>query len=184
MNFIEQMTHLSQVSLGITIMVFIGIYLLKPILMFIPLPALYIAAGIIFPMWFAFLITLSGVILALISGYYSGKFLGEASVNKYFAKNTKIKHVLESQDEKFLLLCFFYRTLPLPFDLFNMICGATGVAFWKYLIISLLGLSAIMIPNVLAGTYITTPLSLRFLLPFGISLALTSSLFILYKRMI
>jgi uncharacterized membrane protein YdjX (TVP38/TMEM64 family) len=184
MNFIGGLIDLAQISLWMTMLVFMGIYILKPIVMFIPLPALYIAASIIFPTWFAFTLTYSGVALALTSGYYSGKFLGEKRVNKYLTKSTKIKQFLGDRTEKFLFVCFFYRILPLPFDLFNMMCGATGVLFWKYLVISLLGLSTIIIPNILAGAYITTPLSPRFLIPFGISLVITLSVFILYKRKI
>ena len=176
--------NIAQISLWITVLVFIGIYILKPILMFIPVPALYIAAGIVFPTWIAFVITYVGVVLALTSGYYSGKLIGARKVDAYLAKNEKVGQFLGGQDKRFLLFCFIYRVLPLPFDLFNMMCGATKVPFWKYLIVSVLGLSTIIVPNVLAGGHITNPLSPEFLLPFGISLVFTFSMFILYKRKI
>lgn len=184
MNFIEGLTNLARFSSGTIILVFMAIYILKPIVMFIPLPALYMSAAIIFPTWFAFVITFGGVGFALTSGYYSGKFLGKESVNKYLGKNTKVKRFLEGRNEGISNLCFSYRILPLPFDLFNMMCGATGISFPKYLFISLLGLSTSIIPNILAGVHITTPLSPRFLLPFGISLVITLSVFILYRKSI
>jgi len=184
MDVIEWVVNMAQISLWMTVLVFIGIYVLKPLLMFIPIPALYIAAGIVFPPWLAFMITYGGVMLALTSGYYSGKFWGEQKVDDYLAKNKKVGGFLASRDKRFLLFCFIYRVLPLPFDLFNMICGATKVPFWKYLIVSLLGLSPVIVPNILAGAYITTPLSPEFLIPFGISLTFTFSMFILYKRKI
>jgi len=86
--------------------------------------------------------------------------------------------------ERFLSFCFIYRILPLPFDLFNLVCGAARVPLSKYLVISVLGLSPAIVPNVLAGAYITTPLSPEFLLPFGIGLTFSVSMFMLYKRMI
>lgn len=182
MNLIEGLSHLARFSSGTSILIFMIIYIFKPIVMFIPLPVLYISAAIIFPTWLAFIITFGGVGLALTSGYYSGKFLGKENINKYLSKNKRVTRFLEDQNEALSDLCFPYRILPLPFDLFNMLCGAIGVSFWKYLLVSLLGLSTFIIPNILAGVYITTPLSPRFLVPFGISLVITSSVFILYKR--
>jgi len=142
------------------------------------------AAGVVFPTWIAFVITFGGVTLALMSGYYSGKILGERKVNDYVAKNTEVGQFLRGRDKRFLSFCFIYRVLPLPFDLFNMMCGAAKVPFWKYLIVSLIGLSTAIVPNILAGASLTAPLSPEFLLPFGISLAFTVSMFILYKRKI
>jgi uncharacterized membrane protein YdjX (TVP38/TMEM64 family) len=182
MNVIEWMINLAQVSLWMTVLVFFGIYILKPVVMFIPLQALYLAAGIIFQTWIAFIITFSGGVLALMSGYYSGKFLGEDRVHKYLTKNTKVERFLGGQEKKFLSLCFFYRLFPLPFDLFNMMCGIANVPFWKYLIISLLGLSVSIVPNILAGVYITIPYSPRFLLPFAIRLVIISGIFIWYSK--
>jgi len=184
MNLIEWTINTAQISLWITVLLFIGIYILKPLLMFIPITALYVAAGIVFPIWIAFVMTFGGVILALMSGYYFGKIFGEQKVNDYITKNKKVGRFLDGRNKRFLSFCFSYRVLPLPFDLFNMMCGAAKVPFWKYLIVSLLGLSPAIVPYILAGAYITTPLSLEFLFPFGISLAFTFSMFILYKRKI
>ena len=182
MRMIEWMVSLAQSSIWITVLVVIGAYILKPLVMFIPVTALYIAAGVIFPTWVAFVITYGGIVLALTSGYYVGKFLGERKVNDYVAKNEKVSQFLDGCDGRFSAFCFIYRILPLPFDLFNLMCGATKVPFWKYLIVSLLGLSPAIVPYILVGTYITTPLTPEFLLPFGISLAFSLSMFILYKR--
>jgi len=184
MNFIEWIINLAQISLWITALVLIGIYILKPLVMFIPLPVLYVAAGIVFPTWAALTITFGGVALALISGYYSGKLIGEKKVNDYLIKNKKIDHFIKGKDKRFLSLCFLYRILPLPFDVFNMVCGAAKVPFWKYLIVSVLGLSFAVVLNTIAGVYITTPLSPKFLFPFSISLAFSCSVFILYRRRI
>jgi len=184
MDFIEWVINLARISLWMTALVFIGIYVLKPLVMFIPLPALYIAAGIVFPTSIALVITFGGVALALVSGYYSGKLMGARKVDDYLTKNEKVGSFLGGRDGRFLSFCFIYRVLPLPFDLFNMVCGAAKVPFWKYLIVSLFGLSAAIVPNTLAGTYIATPLSPKFLLPFGVSLVFSCSMFILYKRKI
>ena len=184
MDFIEWTINLAQISLWMTALIFIGIYILKPLVMFIPLPVLYVAAGVVFPTWIALVITFGGIALALMSGYYSGKLIGSRKVDDYLAKNEKVSRFLGGQDKRFLSLCFIYRILPLPFDLFNMMCGAAKVTFWKYLIVSVFGLSSSVVLNTVAGIHITTPLSLKFLLPFSVSLAFSCSMFILFKRRI
>ena len=184
MNFIEWIINLAQISLWMTAIVFIGIYILKPLVMFIPLPVLYVAAGIVFPTRIALVITFGGVALALISGYFTGKLVGAQKFDEYLIKNEKISYFLGDQDKRFLSLCFIYRVLPLPFDLFNMLCGAAKVPFWKYLIVSLLGLSFAVVFNIVAGVNIATPLTLKFLIPFSVSLCFSCSMFFLYKRRI
>ena len=184
MYFIEWIISLAQISLWMTALVFIGIYILKPLVMFIPLPVLYVAAGIVFPTWIALVITFCGIALALISGYYSGKLIGAQKVGDYLAKNVKVNQFLNGRDNRFLSFCFIYRVLPLPFDLFNVMCGAAKVPFWKYLIASVLGLSFAVVLNTVAGIHITTPFSPKFLFPLSISLLFSCSMLILYKRRI
>jgi uncharacterized membrane protein YdjX (TVP38/TMEM64 family) len=69
-----------------------------------------------------------------------------------------------------------------PFDLLSMFCGALGLPFVKYLIVSLLGLSPTVMPLILAGAHISDPLSARFLVPFGVSLAITLTVFAIFSR--
>jgi uncharacterized membrane protein YdjX (TVP38/TMEM64 family) len=51
-------------------------------------------------------------------------------------------------------MCFLARLLPLPKDAFSMFFGAVGMPFNKFLIISLLGLSPVMLSTVIAGAYL------------------------------
>ncbi|MCL1991317.1 MAG: VTT domain-containing protein [Defluviitaleaceae bacterium] len=184
MNVVAWIVDFAQVSGGFIILIFMGLYLLKPFFMFIPLPALYMAAGLVFSIWMAIFMTVGGLFLALTSGYYLGKWLGQQKVNDYLAKHEKVHFFLEGCNKRFSSFCFIYRMLPLPFDLFNIACGASKAPFWQYVIVSLLGLSVAMMPYILVGTYVTTPLSLAFLLPFGVSLAFSGCLFIWYQKKI
>ena len=184
MSFIEWIINFAQISLWMTALIFIGIYILKPFVMFILLPVLYVVAGIVFPTWVALIITFGGVALSLVSGYYSGKLVCSQKFDDYLIRNERVSHFIEGQNKRFLSFCFIYRVLPLPFDIFNMLCGAAKVPFWKYLIVSVLGLSFAVVLNTVAGVYITTPLSLKFLFPFSVSLVFSCSMFILYKRRI
>jgi uncharacterized membrane protein YdjX (TVP38/TMEM64 family) len=81
-------------------------------------------------------------------------------------------------------MCFIARLLPFPKDLFSMFFGAAGMPYGKYLAISLMGVSPVMISSVIAGAYITSPLSREFLVPFGASLAIIFILIIAYRVLI
>jgi len=167
--------------IALTSVAFLAVYAIKAVVMIIPAPALYIAAGVAFPIGWALIITYLGLIISLSVGYFNGKKLGEKRATELISKNRKVADFLESKLDRLSYLCFISRILPFPKDLFSMLYGAIGMPFYKYIAISLMGMSPIMIPNVLVGHSIGTPISPEFLIPFGISLAVALVVFILYK---
>jgi uncharacterized membrane protein YdjX (TVP38/TMEM64 family) len=160
---------------------FFIIALLKPVIMIIPVTLMYIAAGIIFPTGWAIVVIYGCMLTSLTVAYFNGKRLGEKKVKEALEKNKRIAELLEKRKDNLVYMCFLVRLLPFPKDLLSTFFGAIGVPFWKYMIMSVLGLTPVMIPNVLAGSSITNPLSYEFLVPFGISLFITLSIFILYQ---
>jgi len=178
---LENIMNHEPVSLPLTMLAFFIIYAIKPIIMIIPVNMLYITAGLIFPAGWSILITYLCLAAALSVGYINGKKLGQNKVNEVLDKNKKAAVFLDNQKNNLLSMCFIVRLLPFPKDLFSMFFGAVGMPFYKYLVISLIGISPVMISTVLAGAYISTPLSPEFLVPFGASLAIILVLFIIYR---
>ena len=168
-------------SLPLTTLFFFIIYALKPIILILPVNMLYVAAGLMFPAGWAVLITYAGVAIASSVGYINGKNLGECKMGEVLAKKNKLTGFLDSQRDNLPSLCFAVRLLPFPKDLFSMFFGAAGMPYIKFLAISLMGISPVMISNVLAGAHITSPLSREFLLPFGISLVIMLAGFAAYR---
>jgi len=151
--------------------------------MIIPAPVLYVAAGVVFPTGWAILITYLCLTLEFFLGYLYGKKLGTTKVMALLTKNKKIAGFLEIRKENIPALCFISRLSPLPKDLFSLFYGAIGMPFWKYLLISLAGVSPVMFPTVIAGTSASNPLSTEFLVPFVICFFVMSVVFIAYKAM-
>ena len=166
----------------LTALAFIAVYALKAVVMIIPAPALYIAAGLYFPIEWAIIVTYLGLLTSLSIGYFNGKMLGEKRVSELIAKHKRAAIFIESRQDSLPSLCFISRITPLPKDLFSMLYGALGMPFSKYIFISLMGISPVMIPYVIAGSYIATPLSPEFLVPFSASLIITLVIFFIYKR--
>ena len=129
------------------------VYAVKAVVMVIPVNLLYISAGVLFPPGWAVLITYIGLSIALGVGYFNGKKLGEHKVGETLAKNKKAASFVDSR-RNMTSICFLARLLPLPKDLFSMFFGAVGMPFYKFVTISLIGLSPVMISSVLAGAYL------------------------------
>jgi len=164
-----------------TVLFFLAIYAVKAVIIIIPAPALYIAAGAAFPTIWAIIITYIGITIGLCIAYHNGKRLGERRVHDLLSKSKRVSGFVEAHKNDLPSFCFISRVLPLPKDLLSMFFGALGMKFLRYLVISLLGMSPVMIPTVLAGSSITDPLSPEFLVPFGISLTVSLIVFAIYS---
>ena len=179
---IERIVSVAEVSLWITVVGFIVMYVIKGVTMVVPSSLLYIAAGLVFPTWAGILVTYIGLTISLSIGYFIGKQLGEERVADIFAKRNRIANFLNGNRKNMFLLCFMSRLFHMPFGWVSLFLGALKMPFIKYIFTSLLGVSPMMIPVMFAGAAVTTPLSTSFLIPFGISFAITSVIFIIYKR--
>ena len=178
---LEYIVNFAPTSIALAALVFIALYALKAVVIIVPLVMLYIAAGIVFPPGWALLVTYLGLTASLSVGYAVGKILGEQRVRKTIARHKKLEKFLFGWNDNLSSLCFISRLLPFPFDFISMFFGALGMPFLKYLFVSLLGKSPFMIPCVLAGAFVSQPLSIEFLVPFGLSLMVVLGVFVLYK---
>ena len=165
------------------VLIFLGLYALKGAFLVVSAIMLYILAGLLFPKWVAILVTYAGLTVSLSVGYFIGGKLGEKKVSKMIAKRKRLAAFLQGNNENLVTLCFISRLFPMAYGLVSMLFGALKVPFWKYLLMSLLGISPRMIPIVLAGAAITNPLSAEFLVPFGFSLGISLTIFVVYRIM-
>jgi len=140
--------------LPIALLVFLVIYAVKPVVMLLPVNVLYLAAGVLFSPVVAVVATYIGLALMLSVGYLNGRELGEAKVSDILAKHQKAASFLDSR-RNITSMCFLVRLFPMPKDLFSMFFGAVGMPFYKYLAVSLAGMSPVMLSSVIAA-YIAT----------------------------
>ncbi len=182
-NFsVEDVLRILPSSVPIAILALICIYCLKNLLMFIPVVALYLAAGIMFTPGVAIGVTYLCLFCEFSLGYLVGWVLGRGKVRALVEKRPKSSAVLHIVDEHQTTACFLTRIIPLPvpLDLMSMFYGSVGVPYLKYIVSSLLGVSAFMLPCVLAGDAVLNPLSAEFILPFSIAVASSVGAFLIY----
>ncbi|MDL2294057.1 VTT domain-containing protein [Ruminococcaceae bacterium OttesenSCG-928-D13] len=169
-------------SLPLAALVLVGIYAAKSVLMIIPTYGLYLAGGMLLPTGWAILVAYLGLAVEMSLGFLAGRWLGRDKIVALMEKNGKAKRFITFLDGNSQLVCFATRLLPMPYpvDLGSMFFGASGMGFFKHLIFSLLGFSAIIIPFTIAGSHISNPLSAEFLVPFGVSITIAVGLFVVY----
>jgi len=170
-----------ELPMGVTAAIFLVLYALQGAVMIVSTVMLYIGAGLLFPTWIGIAVTYAGLTVSLSVGYFIGKKLGQDKVIKMLAKNKKIADFLLGSQDNILFLCFISRILPTPFGLVSLFFGAMKVPYFKYILASLMGLTPFMLPVLFAGSAITNPLSVEFLVPFSISLSVSLIIMVAYK---
>ena len=162
--------------------VIVGLYSLKSVVLLIPTVALYISAGVMFPVGWALAVTCAGLFCEMSIGYIIGKRLGSKKVEARIEKSARLKKFIARHNNAHLSGSFLFRFIPLNFELVSMFYGASGVAYPQYVLLSFLGTVPGMIPFVLLGGSLTTPFSKEFLVPFSICAFLCISVFFIYTK--
>ena len=76
----EDIINHSPSSMTLTVLVFIALYAIKSIIMFIPLPVLFISAGVLFPKGWAIVISSACLTMELTIDWLIGKKMGQTKV--------------------------------------------------------------------------------------------------------
>ena len=145
--------------------------------MFIPLTVLYIAAGVIFPVRWAIVLTYFSLVVETSIGFFLGRSLGRKRVQALVDHNERAKKIMEFGKDHSILSCFVLRLIPgPPIELTNMLAGTTDIKYHHFILGTLLGYTPGMIPLVLMGGAMAEPLSAKFLIPLACSIIITFSI--------
>lgn len=166
-------------SLLYSVLAVIGLYCLKTILWVIPIDALYLGAGILFPVWFAVIITYLGLLIDFTISFFVGRRIGKTSVMEALYKRKPVQQLFALAEKNHVAGCFMMRMLPgPPTEITNMFYGATSIRYRHFLAASMLGMTPGMLPVIFMGKAVLTPFSKEFLIPFFISLVFVVLAFI------
>ena len=169
-------------SLFNTAVVILLIYCIKTVFMVIPLSILYISAGIIFPVFYAILITYIGLFLEMTLGYTIGRYLGKNKMSQILQKNKYTSSLLKFENDNSIFSSFLVRIIKgPPVDITSMFMGSTGIAYSHYIAGSLMGLTPGMILIVLLGRAADHPISPDFIIPLLIYLVLIIITIVIFK---
>lgn len=183
---VSTITNYSPGSPALSALLLLAIYCVKSVTIMVPLPALYISAGVMFPMPWSLIITCVCMCAQMSISYFVGSRMNAEKLDSFVnsSKNKTLLKLLEYRNKNSVAACLFARMLPLPFDIFSMCMGASAMPFGSYIVFSLLGSAPKMIPFLIAGSAAANPLSKEFIAPFAISAALSVGAMLIYKFLI
>ena len=179
---VENIIALMPDSLLLSVLIFVGIYVLKTLTMVFPISVLYIAAGIVFPTPVAIAVTYFCLTIAMTVGYVIGKKLGADRLNNWLGKHQKAANFIEARQANLSTFCLMSRLLKMQFDVVNMVSGALHIPYLKFLMASLVGVSPVVIPYIIAASSIYDPLSADFFLPLVLSIVFSFAVAFLHTR--
>ncbi len=159
---------------GLVIVVILLMYLAKTILP-LPITAICVIAGMVFPTPYAVLINMTGFLLLSGVKYFWGRHLGGGLIHKLLTKNEDVERILNTADNKAkggLLIAF--RLVPsFPINTISQVYGALRFDFRKYLLLSMLGFMPKIVSYSFIGRNVYNPFSMAFIMPFVILLTIS-----------
>jgi len=157
---VEELLHYTPASLPLAAGVFLCAYAVKSLSVVFPLSLLYIAAGVVFPLWMAWGVNLTGLWLCVTLPYWVGRISGSGLAQKLVQTYPKAARVNRVMTRNQVVTAYLLRVLGfLPGDLVSILMGAMGMEYRGYLAGSLLGLLPGMLIQTALGGYADRPAS-------------------------
>lgn len=131
--------------------VFLGFYGLKSISVIVPLAALYVSVGAIYPYYIAVPLNIVGLVIAFTIPYLIGRASGSELMEHIEEKYPKVRKLVSYGHDNNLFASYMSRALVvLPGDVVSLVHGALRMPYRPYLLGSLLG----VMPEMLVQTYV------------------------------
>ena len=162
------------------------LFALKSLTFFLYSGLLYLACGMLFPDWIAFVVCLVGCAIMVSVPFGLGRVLSGDTLNDLVAKYPKLKSVLNFQQSNEFGTVLLVRVIGrLPSDLVSLYFGSCKEAYLPFLLASV----AAALPNIIAfllmGTSIDDPKSPQFFMAVLLEIVWTICClggYVLYKK--
>lgn len=141
----------------------LGVYILKGLVFVIPASLFYISVGMAFSPLTAVAVNLGGILLEVIVSYLFGLFLGGEYIQRFLSRKKGGQKILEMQKKRAgAASVFVMRLLPVfPIDFVSLFLGGSKYPFWRYLLLSVLGIAPRVVLFTLLGDTIYDYIPMR-----------------------
>lgn len=148
----------------ISVILYLGIYIIKPLLLIIPTSMLALAGGGLFGPVKGFIFTMIGFWIAGTIAFYLARLLGRDFVAGILKKKfNKLESIMQKNGFKYL---FILRLPPIiPYDPLSYVSGLTNISYKNFILASLMGVIPETICYSIIGTSFKSPLSPQFIIP-------------------
>ena len=179
----QTILHYTPENLWLAALALLAFYAVKSLSVVFPLLALYVCAGLLFPVPLALAVNLMGLFVCVSLPYSLARCAGAGLLDKLQKRYPKIARLNELQQGSELFFAFFLRVVGvLPGDVVSMVLGATGMTYWKYVLGSLLGMLPGMVSATIAGASVSDPTSPVFLATAAFTVLLSAGSFLFWRR--
>ncbi len=120
----------------------LAVYFVKALVFVVPASLVYVAVGAVMPPAAAVAVNLAGIFLEVTVTYFLGRFLGKEAVYRLLSRSAAGRKILNKkiQDKAAVLLSI--RAIPaFPIDFISLFYGASGCGYFKYALLSFVGIS-------------------------------------------
>ena len=152
-------------SKWLVILVIFLIYIGK-VLIPLPITAVCVIAGMVFPTPIAVAVNFAGMTLLMTIKFYWGKHLGGGTIHKILTRYDNVRRMMESGKRSTDWILVLFRLVPyFPINSISQLYGALEYDYWKFILLSLLGFTPKIISYSMIGRHVYNPFSLAFMLP-------------------
>jgi uncharacterized membrane protein YdjX (TVP38/TMEM64 family) len=173
-RFIENFKHLFNspknlkryiLSYGsFSVLAFIAIYSIKPVLLIVPSSLLSILAGNIFGPWYGLILSMISCFFSASLAFFLAKKLGKSFVDKLLkGKGLKIDSDIEKHGFKVMLL--MRLSFVFPYDPLSYAAGLSSMRYKDFISGTILGILPEMVAYSFMGKSFERPFSFKFFLP-------------------
>ena len=157
---VEELLSYTPPSLPAAAAVLLCAYAVKSLSVVFPISLLYLASGVIFPLWLAWGVNLLGLWICITLPYWVGRISGQGLARHIVQTYPKAARVDQVVARNQVFTAYLLRVLGLlPGDLVSILMGAMGMGYRGYLTGSLLGLLPGMLIQTALGGYADRPTS-------------------------
>lgn len=130
----------------------IGIYAIKSLSVFIPLPVLYVSATLVFTSRWAIIVNLIGLAVCMSLPYLIGRYSASDFIQNIFRRYPKIHRINDIKTDNEFLFVFIIKLMGfIPNDISSLFLGTIKVNYFKFLITSVFVRTPLMVFTTITG---------------------------------
>ena len=167
----------------LTLFAFMALFLLKSVSFGLPFAVLYIGVGSVYPLGWAIIINIVGIVVNMQIPYFLGRYMGDSYVQRLIARYPTLYRFESFSKRSSLLFSFSIKFIgKIPHEITNTLLGSLKIPYISYIVGGILGLAPTMVATTMVGNNITEPGSPAFILSLVAIITLTIISFVLFRR--
>ena len=158
------------------VLIILGIYAIKCFVPIVPVSAVCVLTGMVFPTVPALIVNAAGMFFMFTVKYKVGRNYTGGRAMGILAKNEVFRKLFRYRGKGKAWLLFIFRLIPtFPINTISQIYGSLKFDYRKFALISMLGYAPKLFSYTFIGVYAFDPLSVKFFIPIIVLLIISGA---------